>query len=430
VVRLLSARLAAWFATALSIAAVLAIVGGAAVLSTASPAAAEERPRTLFQLLFPDRREEARPRAREPEARTPPRNVKRVTPRAERPKSATAAASAAAREPESAPASKQDDARPLLVVGDFLAGGLAEGLETVYRDDPTVRIVDRSNGSSGFVRDDYYDWPDEISAILDEVQPAVVVVMLGSNDRQSMRVGGAVESVRSDRWDAEYEARVTLFAAEIASSGVPLVWVGLPPFRFAKMSSDMIAFNDMQRRASEAAGGVFIDIWDGFADENGAFVTEGPDINGQPVRLRASDGINLTAAGKRKIAFYAEKPLARILADGAAVAAPESGSGEMFGPPIPGVAPVIERMPPVSLLDPALDGGDELLGLVVEPRRANASTPAQKLVIEGIAPEPMPGRVDDFGRSELPQAADVAAKETTSAIDPSTADVIRIARPD
>ena len=40
-----------------------------------------------------------------------------------------------------------------------------------------------------------------------------------------------------------------------------------------------------------------MDIWDGFVDENGAYVSTGPDINGQPARLRAGDGINLTKAG-------------------------------------------------------------------------------------------------------------------------------------
>ena len=35
----------------------------------------------------------------------------------------------------------------------------------------------------------------------------------------------------------------------------------------------------------------------------------GPDMNGQPVRLRGSDGISLSKPGKRKVAFDVEKPL-------------------------------------------------------------------------------------------------------------------------
>ncbi|TIM80838.1 MAG: DUF459 domain-containing protein, partial [Mesorhizobium sp.] len=67
------------------------------------------------------------------------------------------------------------------------------------------------------------------------------------------------------------------------------------------------------RSTAESHGGEFVDIWDGFVDEEGAFVTSGPDINGQPVRLRTDDGIRVSKAGKRKLAFYAEKPLLKIL---------------------------------------------------------------------------------------------------------------------
>ena len=73
------------------------------------------------------------------------------------------------------------------------------------------------------------------------------------------------------------------------------------------MNSDMLAFNDIYRRVGGERGGEFVDVWDGFVDENGAFVSTGPDINGQPVRLRSNDGINFTKAGKRKLAFYARK---------------------------------------------------------------------------------------------------------------------------
>jgi len=395
------ASMAGWLALTIVIATIVSAGGGVLLAVSGTPAFAQERPRTLFELLFRrdeplfrrgERRREAAPQG------TQPRNVKRV-PRTDR---ATVPAPSAV-----VSADKQEDARVLLVVGDFLAGGLAEGLVAVYAEDPTVRVVDRSNGSSGFVRDDHYDWPGRIGSVIEEEKPAVVVVMLGSNDRQAMRVDGVSQEVRSEKWEAEYLARASRFIGEITGRKVPVVWVGLPSFRFPKMSSDMIAFNDIQRGVTEAAGGVFVDVWDGFIDENGAFVTNGPDINGQPVRLRAGDGINFTEAGKRKLAFYAEKPLARILQTGPAALAPDAGIGEMFGPPIPGEAPVIQQTPPVSLLDPVLDGGEELLGRVVEPRTRTARTAAQKLVIEGLAPDPRPGRVDDFGAGELPLAAAV-----------------------
>src|SRR5690606_21485754 len=109
-------------------------------------------------------------------------------------------------EPASPPVTvveKAADASVVLVVGDFMASGLADGLTTVFAENPAVRVVDRSNGSSGFVRDDYYNWPREIGPMLEAEKPAVVLIMMGSNDRQQMKVGDAREAPRTEGWTQE-----------------------------------------------------------------------------------------------------------------------------------------------------------------------------------------------------------------------------------
>lgn len=297
---------------------------------------------------------------------------------------------------------KLDNARKVLVVGDFLAGGLADGLQAAFADLPGVIVVDRSNGSSGFVRDDYYDWPGQISGILEEEEPAIVVVMIGSNDRQQIRTDAGRLAVRSEDWDKEYNARITAFATELKNASVPYVWVGMPSFKLSSMTADMLAFNDFYKTVAVANGGEFVDIWNGFVDENGNFITTGPDINGQVVRLRGSDGINLTRAGRRKVAFYAEKPLKKLLGR---AADPNIGTLTPEMLPTLSLDPVplqmkIDRTAPISLTDPDLDGGDELLGRVPEPAVAlpEDPSPVQRLTLEGVAPESEPGRADDFRR--------------------------------
>lgn len=314
---------------------------------------------------------------------------------------------------------KQADARVVLVIGDFLAGGLSEGLETVFADIPRVKIIERASGSSGFVRDDYHDWPQQAVELIEAEKPAVILVMLGANDRQQMKVGDTREPPRSENWTKEYTARTQALAKAIAASKVPFLWVGLPAFKSPRMSTDMLAFNDIYRASAEAAGAEYVDIWDGFVDETGAYVTTGPDINGQPVRLRAGDGINLTKAGKRKVAFYVEKPLNKLLGNaatpGLATFAP-AGLPELIVLPPVDTGPIV-RTVPVSLKDPALDGGLELLGAAKPVKKKEARSPSEKLAIEGIAPDAAPGRADDFS---WPPTSAVAATpptgETTTAI--------------
>jgi hypothetical protein len=199
---------------------------------------------------------------------------------------------------------KQPDAKKVLVVGDFMASALADGLIVAFASDPGIIIEKKTDGSSGLVRDDHLNWPQTLTTYIGEVKPAMVVIMLGANDRQQMVVNGKREKFQTDPWKAEYEKRVDAVLAVARQNKIPFVWTGLPAFSSPSLSADAATLNNYYRAKAEFAGGEFIDIWDGFADENGKFIASGSDINGQPVRLRGSDGLSLTKAGKRKIAFY------------------------------------------------------------------------------------------------------------------------------
>ena len=75
------------------------------------------------------------------------------------------------------------------------------------------------------------------------------------------------------------------------------------------MSRDYSAFNGIVREQLEAKGLRFVDMWNGFADEEGKYVAVGPDVRGQSVQLRADDGLNFTRAGQRKLAYFVEQEL-------------------------------------------------------------------------------------------------------------------------
>ncbi|CAN7603311.1 SGNH/GDSL hydrolase family protein [Mesorhizobium sp. LjNodule214] len=388
----------------------IAVLAVAAASTFHTPALAQEQQNrgwSLRDLLFPRRSERVEP----------PLDIQKARPKPKAKKSRPRLPA----EPATPIVEKTPDARVVLVVGDFMAAGLAEGLDTAFAENPGVRIVARSNGSSGFVRDDFYNWPEQIKSLIDTEKPAAVIVMLGSNDRQQMKVGDVREQPRSENWTKEYERRTDALGTAIAAAKVPFLWVGMPAFRVSKMTSDMLAFNDIYHSAAQKHGGEFVDVWDGFVDENGAFVTSGPDINGQPVRLRSDDGINVSKAGKRKLAFYTEKPLMKILgitAPGGAVTA-SAPAGAPVEAPAPAAAPiVVDRTPPMLLGDPALDGGSELLG-AAPPVKGNPNLPGEKLVIEGKAPDASPGRADDFSSPPKTQPATAAAvTDKTTAINP------------
>jgi hypothetical protein len=171
----------------------------------------------------------------------------------------------------------------------------------------------------------------------------------------------------------------------------------------------------------DAAGGEFVDVWDGFTNAEGAFISAGPDINGQIVRLRNSDGINMTNAGKRKLAFYIEKPLRKFTGIGS-----DSASPELISTVNPALIAAPEYDPAksgktvvISLDDPFADGATELDGGEGYAKAgSDKSATSFNLVANGVTFEPRAGRIDaDWGLPEEvskpePPAAGIATSRT------------------
>ncbi|WP_412064072.1 DUF459 domain-containing protein [Rhizobium sp. SYY.PMSO] len=371
------------------LAAFLALVMALACLPNA--AGAQERRRTLLDMLFGNREPDY---PDQPVEQPPPRRKvqpkKRPTPPPRQPVA----------QPETpTPAEKLPDARTVLVVGDFLANGLASGLEDAFSTSPGVIVQARGNVASGLVRQDYYNWPQQLPDMIDQLKPAMVVVMIGANDRQQMIGDGLNEKYGTDPWFIAYEERVQQFAKLVTSRHIPLLWVGLPPFGSDQLTASAVKLNQIYQSQMTSVGGEFIDIWDGFTDQSGEFIVTGSDINGQQVRLRTADGVNFTAAGKRKVAFYLEKSARRILGDQASpdITRLDTGNpmqGQQANLPAT-EAEKITRTQPVSLSDPDLDGGSQLLGGTPAPA---ATTPSPRdLLVEKGQMDPAPaGRVDDY----------------------------------
>ena len=110
--------------------------------------------------------------------------------------------------------------------------------------------------------------------------------------------------------------------------------------------------------APSAPASSYVDIWDGFVDEAGRYVLQGPDVDGQIRRLRSGDTVYFTKAGARKLAHYVEREIQRAMVNRAltvALPAPEPAVQTRPGAARPVAGPVIP-------LTAAIGGGNELLG--------------------------------------------------------------------
>jgi uncharacterized protein len=239
-----------------------------------------------------------------------------------------------------------------------------------------------------------------------------------SSAQRAKKTGGPAE-FRSDEWEKIYSRRIDDTIAALKSKGVPVIWVGLPPIRGARSSSDVAYLNELYRARAERAGVKYVDVWDGFVDEAGKYSNYGPDYEGQVRRLRSSDGVFFTKAGAIKLARYVEQELSRVMSNRVPVALP---SGPLEAAPSdsrPTERPLMGPVIPLTGTPKDKDkGSDNLLG-------APGSNPIQsdeiatKVLAKGETVAAPAGRADNFAwlnRSQTESAA--AAPETPIADQP------------
>jgi len=246
-------------------------------------------------------------------------------------------------------------------------------------------------------------------------------VLIGGNDRQGIDTASGPYSVGTDGWRAAYSERVNALAEALRTTGKPALWVGLMPVESSTMSRDYSLINGIVREQLEAKGIPFIDIWNGFADEEGKYVAVGPDYQGQSVQLRASDGLNFTRAGQRKLAYYVEQKLEDIFGG----ILPQLAVGGTTGEGGPQIGPMV----PFDTL--AAEGGDELVRSIADEEAGTAvSLISERLAGEAeiplgrvdfyrwpppeppVAPEPEP---DVAAAADAEAAAEPGAAETAPA---------------
>src|SRR6516162_8043030 len=341
------------------------------------------------------------------------------------------------------PATPREDATvKIVVMGAANADWLAYGLEDAFSEQPEVGIVRKHRTASGLIRYDQrreVEWPQVAREIIAAEKPKFVVMMIGNNDRETIRekapppapanappaqpeqagppappdlerqpaehqhshptpaqarqAASGPWEFQSEKWEDAYIKRIDATIAALKSGGVPVIWVGLPSQRDTEASANSSYLNEIYRSRAEKAGIAYVDIWDGFVDEDGRFSQQGPDYLGQTRRLRTSDGVYFTKFGARKLAHYVEREIERSLSSQRVpVALPVPAEPEQQarkGKPAGSVRPMAGPVVPLTGANVGLE--QVLLGGPGESPGATGGLSTGDAV---AAPS---GRADDFG---------------------------------
>ncbi|HUR42995.1 MAG TPA: DUF459 domain-containing protein, partial [Aestuariivirga sp.] len=201
----------------------------------------------------------------------------------------------------SAAGDKQDDGFRILVIGDALGGGLGAGLTRMAEGETNFEVTTRFNEESGIARPQLYDWSESLQKILDGKSYNAVVVLLGANDRQTIRSDPMRFPFNTPAWIAAYKAQTDRILDVLGQARVKIYWVSIPPMADPEYEAAMKIILAIQKERVQAKGGAFVDIRAAFLNLDGTYTNEGPDDTGAIHKLRARDGVSFFKEGNNRM---------------------------------------------------------------------------------------------------------------------------------
>ena len=127
------------------------------------------------------------------------------------------------------------------------------------------KIAKKTKINSGLVRKDKFNWPAALKRIASKRKYQTAIVTFGTNDLTGFRKRGGAVHYSDPKWDGLYAAQVKNVVQTLKASGMIVCWVGLPITRKNRYQADYRRLNKIFRKASTAAGAIYIDTWKAFA---------------------------------------------------------------------------------------------------------------------------------------------------------------------
>lgn len=208
----------------------------------------------------------------------------------------------------------EGDVYQATVVGDSFADGLLAGILEAFANDTRLNIQRKPRPLEGIMSPRFEDKMREIEDSISKDPAGIVIVMVGEDDRVSLKSSsGRRVAIMSPEWRTEYARRIDRVIKALKQKTAGVYWVGLPNLARSEANEQARAMNEVIRERAYQNGLRYIDVFAGFEDENGDYSPYGPDLTGKVRALREGDGVHFTEAGNRKLAHFVEKELRRDL---------------------------------------------------------------------------------------------------------------------
>lgn len=193
----------------------------------------------------------------------------------------------------------------IMTIGDSLMSEVSQGLRSELNKD--IKVKDIHKSSTGLTNIDYYDWPSVAYNNVKQYNPDTVIIHMGGNDGQDMKVGKVFVHIDDPLWKETYMKRAELLINEIksANNSVNIIWLGLPEMRDNKFSKKMNIIRSAQYEVCKKLDIKYIDGKEALGEnykKQGVF-------EGKMQNWRRTDGIHYTREGGTVMAYTLKEKL-------------------------------------------------------------------------------------------------------------------------
>lgn len=216
-------------------------------------------------------------------------------------------------------------------VGDSLSDGMWGGATRLVSHEAClssrIKLGRFAENGTGLTRPAKFDWVAEGKATVARFKPAVSIVSLGLNDRQSIvDTSRARFDLGTPGWRTRYAELSQALIRNLRSGDGSVLWIGMPVLRDKPAQDDAAEKNAIFADAIRQMGDPkvrYVEPWHQNPSGPDAFQLYGPDLRGAQVQIRATDGIHFTAAGYDVVSVHLLRAMAGFLKEqGAAITYP------------------------------------------------------------------------------------------------------------
>lgn len=192
----------------------------------------------------------------------------------------------------------------VLFFGDKMMQGIAPYIKKWLESEYQIESMDFSQSDMGLASPESVNWLQHLEQILEQDKDLkLIVILFGINDARDLQSENL--TFKTNAWEVEYISRIKRILQAAQSRGVKVMWLGVPHMQDTVLNEQMAYLDGLFARelATHQNHVLWLKTSDLLSDGQQNY-QDSMVLDGETVKIRAPNGIDLTERGQQFMADY------------------------------------------------------------------------------------------------------------------------------